>query len=506
MINIAVLGASNSIVGGGWHSRLRRSDVNLKCFAVGGSNSGIGIYKLVQESVLNWADLVIINFGVTEHEELKFGYISEEHLYLLISNLYRMISASGLPMISLSLPIIAGIEDLNNDVSYKIHKACAIETSSLFIDGYQFTKEIIQKSNGLPASFFFLDQHHLAPWVAKHIGMVIAEIVNDFVTLPKNTPKSYTLKKFDILDANTIADLNNLETVTRGTSLLKETTAILSKNDTIGFTRAASLHGLYVDCGISSAKLTITSINKRVIKNYFCASQNAKKDSVQFKFCTFHSPVGVDKSSTISIAAHDAIVNESNRMEREPIDPNGQAYICGILLSYESNSVTCYVRDTSKLATIVVDRLAIRANDCADITRFKYIDSGLIDLVNVCESSHASIGDYIYYLRDMFANLGLDKANKALTAFIEKNAIIKNFKSDYQIIAESDFFDRDFYLNTYPDVHNAGVDPVSHYINHGCAEGRVPSNKIHMYPEIHSDSSRDINKVISLLRNTEKMK
>ena len=36
-------------------------------------------------------------------------------------------------------------------------------------------------------------------------------------------------------------------------------------------------------------------------------------------------------------------------------------------------------------------------------------------------------------------------------------------------------FDREFYLNQYPDVAAAGVDPLQHYLNRGRSEGRAPS-------------------------------
>lgn len=35
-------------------------------------------------------------------------------------------------------------------------------------------------------------------------------------------------------------------------------------------------------------------------------------------------------------------------------------------------------------------------------------------------------------------------------------------------------FDADFYLSQYPDLRNAGIDPVEHYIAYGAAEGRQP--------------------------------
>ena len=46
---------------------------------------------------------------------------------------------------------------------------------------------------------------------------------------------------------------------------------------------------------------------------------------------------------------------------------------------------------------------------------------------------------------------------------------------DLQLIASSHFFDGNWYLDHYPDVRAAGVDPALHYLAHGAAEGRDPS-------------------------------
>jgi len=43
------------------------------------------------------------------------------------------------------------------------------------------------------------------------------------------------------------------------------------------------------------------------------------------------------------------------------------------------------------------------------------------------------------------------------------------------LIGASDLFDRAWYLERYPDVRSAGVDPVLHYLDNGAAEGRNPS-------------------------------
>lgn len=42
------------------------------------------------------------------------------------------------------------------------------------------------------------------------------------------------------------------------------------------------------------------------------------------------------------------------------------------------------------------------------------------------------------------------------------------------LIARSDLFDAEWYLNKYPDIRAAGVEPLHHYFHHGGEEGRKP--------------------------------
>lgn len=46
---------------------------------------------------------------------------------------------------------------------------------------------------------------------------------------------------------------------------------------------------------------------------------------------------------------------------------------------------------------------------------------------------------------------------------------------NYKTVANSTLFDADWYLDQNPDVKEAGVDPVWHYLNYGWKEGRNPS-------------------------------
>ncbi|CAM5217390.1 CDP-glycerol glycerophosphotransferase family protein [Alishewanella longhuensis] len=60
----------------------------------------------------------------------------------------------------------------------------------------------------------------------------------------------------------------------------------------------------------------------------------------------------------------------------------------------------------------------------------------------------------------------------------------------YKALSESELFDSVFYVSKYPDVKRSGVDPLTHYIEHGAAEGRIASTRfdtayyLNSYPHI----------------------
>ena len=45
----------------------------------------------------------------------------------------------------------------------------------------------------------------------------------------------------------------------------------------------------------------------------------------------------------------------------------------------------------------------------------------------------------------------------------------------YEVVSNSVFFEKNFYLASNPDVKAVGIDPVEHYVKHGSKEGRAPS-------------------------------
>lgn len=55
-------------------------------------------------------------------------------------------------------------------------------------------------------------------------------------------------------------------------------------------------------------------------------------------------------------------------------------------------------------------------------------------------------------------------------------ALYRDWRS-ISLIKKSDFFDADWYLETYPDVKAANLDPALHFIRYGTNEGRDPSSR-----------------------------
>jgi|GEM_PF-1627041 len=77
------------------------------------------------------------------------------------------------------------------------------------------------------------------------------------------------------------------------------------------------------------------------------------------------------------------------------------------------------------------------------------------------------------------------KNNKSLQYNLKVLNLIERLKTPFErhliayLIGRSNLFDRQWYLEKNPDVKNARVDPILHYINSGAAEGRNPGPLFH---------------------------
>ncbi len=64
---------------------------------------------------------------------------------------------------------------------------------------------------------------------------------------------------------------------------------------------------------------------------------------------------------------------------------------------------------------------------------------------------------------------------KALKARVRSNPANKALKKQAELVGQSGLFNEGWYLKTYPDVAEKGVDPILHYIKFGAKESRNPS-------------------------------
>lgn len=65
---------------------------------------------------------------------------------------------------------------------------------------------------------------------------------------------------------------------------------------------------------------------------------------------------------------------------------------------------------------------------------------------------------------------------RSLSSKFQKPAAMakEQLQRDTALILTSDFFDLDWYLKTYQDVAQSGLNPAEHYLKYGAAEGRYP--------------------------------
>jgi hypothetical protein len=79
--------------------------------------------------------------------------------------------------------------------------------------------------------------------------------------------------------------------------------------------------------------------------------------------------------------------------------------------------------------------------------------------------------------------------------------------SEYNIIKKSNLFDEKYYLQTYPDVKNANVEAVKHFMEFGWKEGRNPSDRFdtNFYLETYKDiKEANINPLIHYIKYGKK--
>lgn len=99
--------------------------------------------------------------------------------------------------------------------------------------------------------------------------------------------------------------------------------------------------------------------------------------------------------------------------------------------------------------------------------------------------------DYHYLLR----GIGVNKPNPD-----SEISFLPTFDEKLSLLQSSSWFDSEWYLQQYPDVAQAGIDPAVHYLLHGMSEGRAPSKN---FLSDHAKGLSDEDRLLSLLHNSE---
>lgn len=469
-MKIEIFGASNAILKNGWHTTLS-DNYNVKNYAVAGSNSGIGIIKYLNKGEDICGNISLINFGVSEIDELDNGFITSEHISDLVNGIYSCIRENKSIGISLTLPRLSYIKNNREDLIASIHKKNAENTSCIYVDGEEFVRNI-KEMTGVSYDDLFLDDMHLSPVIAKSIGMAISKTIEYIreMRLEKEFRGKTDSNEFFYQCSDEVFPKSPVDNI--GSSIIREDVTILKKGDCGTFLRDGLLHGIYVDCAKSTCKIKIKTKNKTMVKNVYCRSPFTKPGRSQFKFCTLVNPLFVEKNDTIEIVGNDVGVTEITRGELPFHDKEVTGYLCGFLFSKKQSSSTG-IYDLLNLEDVqnkTNQYLSEFANYSAELIS---ISTGAINpTVNLLNDFHLS-GDFLNSIFLAFEKLGFKDQMDLIRRDVDNksNGAIRTSRKH---LIDIGFFDSEYYLDKYQDVKRAGVDPYVHYVTYGHKEGRNP--------------------------------
>ena len=95
-------------------------------------------------------------------------------------------------------------------------------------------------------------------------------------------------------------------------------------------------------------------------------------------------------------------------------------------------------------------------------------------------------------------------ANRIKAAVIDRQRRATRKNAARAVIGQSRLFDPEWYVERYPDVTTAGMDPLDHFVAHGATEGRNPSERFdsRWYMKRHPDVARTgINPLLHYLQH-----
>ena len=125
---------------------------------------------------------------------------------------------------------------------------------------------------------------------------------------------------------------------------------------------------------------------------------------------------------------------------------------------------------------------ARQARRCSVLEEELELIKGVIASLQFRLTNHERLSDYVPPWKSFIS--------RVLPGFNALGMSQVRLKCDMSLIRRSEWFDPIWYLMTYPDVANAKIDPIWHYLHAGADEGRSPGPEfngslyLEMYPDV----------------------
>ena len=244
---------------------------------------------------------------------------------------------------------------------------------------------------------------------------------------------------------------------------------------------------------------------EKIVKNLYCKAPVIAEGKPQFKFCTLKSPMRVTNKVKLYLAGKNDKVTENNRGELSIPNTERVAYICGLLLSSDHAELhpmfqNVHQNEMQKLADHYLNEYA---KDCAGMLELVF--SSYRNISNPILNDRSTLSDILVTLKASLSDMTFSDCAEKLNIKINIGELGEITKNDSELIAESGLFDEEFYYNQYPDVKEAGVDALNHFVLHGYRENRNPSSNFNTkeYSILHSLSAgNSINPLVHFILST----
>jgi hypothetical protein len=227
--SVCLLGTSNGVIKNGYADYFQRSPAlsHFDNHSLGASTSAFVFYRAPKVDFSRY-EFCILDLCVNDGRWIDSGHVEPESWTQAVMDLCRLVLAAGCLPVLLILPspnLLARSPEIQaraRDVARRLNLP--------FFDGYDLLRQAMAARPGTSAEGFFRDPVHIHEWFGQHISRLLVE------SLPRlraqRQPAGRVIQ--ESIARHSLIDLTSQfagETMTRGTSLVRENFALLTPRD-----------------------------------------------------------------------------------------------------------------------------------------------------------------------------------------------------------------------------------------------------------------------------------